>query len=179
MDNIRDGLWQQGSYAVTQLVLDLSYPQILEKELSKIILDMSKALVSYKNLRKITVRAPYAAMDGSQVQRIMELDAPFNELSIDVWAFHTPQQHMWTARKLKSLEITISDGVAFPNSINHMLCGLKHDQENMHHLSVLNDTPHIAIIPKSLLPKVDTSNFMGVEIATPIWWFATDKPMRL
>ncbi len=179
MDSISYRLRDRGAYAVTHLVLDLAHNDILEKELSKVVHDLSRVVQSYKNLRKLSISAPYAALDGTHVQSLIDLECPYNELDLAVWAFHTPLPRMWKGRKLKSLEISVCDGVAFHNSINHMLCGLKQGQEgNLRHLSVVNETPHHITISNNLLPKVDTSNIVNIDIASPIWWFA-DKPMRL
>ncbi len=179
LNNVCGELYESGSHAVTTLIMDLSNRCIVEQDITRITDALHVTLPKYINLRKLSIYAPYAALDGTHIQALMNMDSPFNELELIMWTFHTPSSHMWTGRSLRNLEIEVNDGVAFPYAVQDLLIGLKEFQEHsLNELYITNNTPHRVVVPHTMLPKVTNTQLDRIELGKPIWWF-NGKPLIL
>lgn len=179
LSNVCGELYEPGSHAVTTLIMDLSNRCIVEQDISRVTDELAATLPKYMNLRKLSIYAPYAALDGTHVQALMNMDSPFNELELIMWTFHTPSPHMWTGRSLRNLELEVNDGVAFPYAVQDLLVGLKEFQEHsLNELYITNNTPHRVVVPQAVLPKTENTHLDRIEIGKPIWWF-NGKPIIL
>lgn len=157
-------LHDPGAYAITTLILNLKNPCIMEKDISQVTNELQLALPKYINLRKLAFYAPYAALDGSHLETLLNMGSPYTELELEMWTFHSPDKDMWSGRGLSLLYLEVNDGIAFPYAINNVLIGLKeHQAESLDKLVITNNTPHTVYIPYDILPYVEKTILNRIE----------------
>ena len=165
MDNVCGELHESGAHAITTLILNMNNKCIVEKDITRVTKELQDTIPKYINLRKLALFAPYAALDGSHIEALMNLDCPYTELELYMWTFHSPYKHMWTGRDLNFLDLEINDGIAFPYAVHDLLIGLaEHQEESLNELIITNNTPHLVSIPHKLLPYAEKTRLNRIEL---------------
>jgi len=145
----------RGRYAITDLVVDMDSPKYASVEtIQTFVQELQPISFSYTNMRKLSIKAPYAIMDATIMKSIMNLEAPFDSVELEFFAFVGPQNDQWLRVKpLKEVSLTVNDGVGYKNSLNDALAGLCHHHPNLKTLKINNRTPHYVDVNRSLFPK--------------------------
>lgn len=168
LQNLRAYVSMPGAYAITDLVVHIDKPDVLETDFQQVVVQLAATLPRYLNLRSLHIKAPFAALDGELLKNIVSINAPFDELELDIWAFYSPCSTMWDGvkrRRLNKLSLTLNDGMAFPSSCTDMLSGLRQAQDrDMEFCRITNATPHPVSIPRALLPRAQTLVTERIEV---------------
>jgi hypothetical protein len=175
LENLRASLSRTGAYAITDLVVRLDQPDVLETDFRQAVTQVAETLPRYLNLRSLHIKAPFAALDGQLLSNILSINAPFEELDLDIWAFYSPCSSMWNnvkKKKLRRLCVTLNDGMAFPSSCADLLSGLRQAQNReMDYFNITNATPHPISVPRALLPRARMLVMERIEVKRGPWFF--------
>lgn len=129
-----------GAYGTNELMAYFYDSSCNEKFIAKFIKDFRGVSDKYYNLRKLSIYAPFCIFDGTMIRDIVDAKSSYNDLSLNIFSFHSPVPNMWNFnRTLEKLSITMSDGIAYPNAGTDLLST---DLTSIRSIDMINNSPY-------------------------------------
>jgi hypothetical protein len=115
-----------------------------ENDVREFIQVFRKNSKRFYNLRKLSIKAPYATIEGDMIRDLMHAKSTYTHLDLDMFTFHSPVQDMWVSPliKLEDVTVTFNDGVGFPLAGSELLKGVECHLPHLRDLWIYNESPH-------------------------------------
>jgi len=157
----------KGAYAVNDIhILLRNCPNNVEDVVADLVNAFKKESSKYYNLKTLHITAPYAIIDGNIITDILSAQSTLRQLNLDICSFHSPVENMWIPTngiKLRELNVTFSDGAAYPFAGTHVFKGIEHNPD-IDEISITNQSPHNPIIQISRQMRGKVRYSRGVMI---------------
>lgn len=139
------------AYAVNDMIVQMTNDTHKEYDVRCFIEAFAVKSKAYYNLRRLQINAPFAVLEGRDIENIMNIPSTFTDLELNIFAFHSPKDDMWKGNaRLQSVGLKFYDGIAFPNSASELLGGIMHHKK-IREIRLRNESPHMPTL------HIDTS----------------------